>query len=154
MFERAVVLCQTEHWNIRVESLGGLNLLCETAVGRGKQSRGRLGAAYHSAALLTGSGPALSLHSSNRCLTGKIFSQLGREWEGNSMFYKYHSGNGENWRGKPTYMIGYCLWVNLHLLRADPGKCLQMVGYYLLLNIPQNSLNLCVFITMTCLTDE
>lgn len=58
------------------------------------------------------------------------------------MFYKYHSGNGENWRGKPTYMIVYCPWVNLHLLKANPGKCFQMVRYYLLINIPQNSLDL------------
>lgn len=132
--------------------------VCETAVGRSKQSRGRLGAAYHSAALLTGSGPALSPHSSNRCLTGKIFSQLGREWEGNSMFYNTSQWKWWKPKGKThiydTYIHIYCPWVNLHLLKADPGKCLQMVGYYLLINISQNSLGPGPFITWTCLTDE
>lgn len=117
--------------------------ICESTVGRSKQTRGWLGAAYHSAALLTGSGPALSPHSSNRCLTGKIFSQLEREGRGIICFTIHHSGSGENRREKPTCMILYCPWVSLHRLKTDPGKFLQIV-YYLLSNILQNSLGSCI----------
>lgn len=38
--------------------------------------------------------------------------------------------------------------------QADPGKCLQMVGYNLVINISQNSLGSCLFITWACPTDE
>lgn len=64
---------------------------------------------YHSAALLTGSRPALSPHSSNRCLTEKTFSQLEREGRENICFTIHHTGGGEN-RGEKTStcMIFYC----------------------------------------------
>lgn len=60
------------------------------------------GGAYHSAALLTGSRPALSPHSSNRCLTEKIFSQLEREGRENICFFTiHHTGGGENGEKNP-----------------------------------------------------
>lgn len=85
---------------------------------------------------------------------GKYFHSWGGNGREIICFTIHHSGSGENRRGKSTYMIVYCPWVNLHHLKADPGKCLQIVGYYLLINISQNSLGSCPFITWACLTDE
>lgn len=66
------------------------------AANRGVGAGGSGGRGYHSAALLTGSGSALSPHSSNRCLTEKIFSQLEREGRENICFTIHHTGGGEN----------------------------------------------------------
>lgn len=73
------------------------------------RGEGGWGGAYHLAALLTGSGPALSPHSSNRCLTEKIFSQLEREGRENICFTIHHTGGGENGGKKNSMcMIFYC----------------------------------------------
>lgn len=72
--------------------VAGLGTHCGKQPAEGRVSKG----VYHSAALLTGSGLALSPHSSNRCLTEKIFSQLEQEGRENICFTIHHTGGGEN----------------------------------------------------------
>lgn len=83
----------------------------EPTVGRSQKKEGWMGYVHKSAALLTGNGLALSPHSSDRCLTEKIFSQLEKEGRENIYFTIHHTGGGENWGGKKncTCVIFYCM---------------------------------------------